>query len=369
MARTRRLAVFAATSGHSGVDRNLRNLVPAFAARGVAVDVLHIKNHGPNLTDLPDNARVVELGVAHVHTSLFALSRYLRAARPDALLADKDKVNRTALLARRLARVPTRIAVRLGIHVSTNLAQRSLWQRWVQTQSIRRYYPKADVIVVPSDGVADDLAALGRLARARITVIPNPIVTPALLTRAAESPGHPWFEDATIPVVLGVGELSERKDFETLIRAVSLVRRSRPCRLVILGRGKQRETLLALGARLGLADHMDLPGFVDNPYAYMRRAAVFANTSRLEGFANVVAEALAVGTPVVATDCHSGPREILEHGRNGKLVPVGDAEALALAILATLADPPLPERLRSAAARYSIDTIADRYLEALGLNG
>ncbi len=368
MTREQRLAVFAATSGHSGVDRNLKNLIPAFAARGVAVDILNVRGHGPVLTTLPSGVRVIDLGASHVNTSFAALVHYLRREPPAVLLSDKDKVNRLALWARRYAGVTTRVAVRLGIHVSTNLAERGWFERTVQTFSIRRFYPWADVILVPSQGVADDLAALGRLPRDKVCVVPNPVVTPELEALAAQPVSHPWFEDASVPVILGVGELGARKDFETLIKAVALVRRERRCRLLILGRGRQREALLALGATLGLGDDLALPGFVANPYAYMSRASVFASASRFEGFANVIAEALAVGVPVVATDCPSGPREILEDGRHGRLVPIGDAAAMAQAITATLTAPPLRTGLQAAAQRYHVTRVADDYLRALDLS-
>jgi glycosyltransferase involved in cell wall biosynthesis len=349
------------------VDRNLGNLIPALAARGIKIDVLHIHHHGPHINPIPANVRIVELGTAHVNTSLLALLRYLKREQPDVLLADKDKVNRLALWARFLARVPTRVAVRLGINVSQNLATRSVWTRWSQRLSIRLFYRWADVIVVPSEGVAVDLASLAKLPRERISVLPNPVVTPELLARSAEPTGDPWLDAADLPVILGVGELSSRKDFETLIRAFALVRRVRPCRLVIVGRGRQRDDLLALATELGVAESVKLPGFVDNPFAYMHRASVFVLSSRIEGFGNVLVEALAAGAPVVSTDCPSGPREILDNGRYGKLVPVGDAEAMARAIAETLNRPLAPELRRAAADRYAVDNSAHRYLEALGL--
>jgi len=359
--------VFAATSGHSGVDRNLKNLIPVFAARGVAVDLLNVRGHGPLLEDLPSRVRVIDLGASHVNTCFPALVRYLRREPPPMLLSDKDKVNRLALLARRFAGAPTRIAVRLGIHVSTNLAERGWLDRTIQTFSIRRFYPWADVILVPSRGVADDLAALGRMPRDKISVVPNPVVTPELEKLLAQPAAHAWFADPAVPIVLGVGELGARKDFETLVRAVALVRQERRCRLLILGRGKQRDMLVSLGTGLGYGDDLSLPGFVANPYAYMSRCSVFASSSRFEGFANVVAEALAVGIPVVATDCPSGPREILENGRHGRLVPVGDPVAMAEAIKATLADPPKRATLQAAASRYRVAQVADEYLRALDL--
>lgn len=367
MTGVRRLAVFAATSGHSGVDRNLRNLIPAFAANGVRVDILRIRGHGPDFDNPPTDVRVVDLGTAHVNTSLTALVRYLKQERPTALLADKDKVNRLALWAKRLACVPTRVAVRLGIHVSTNLADRGWRERWIQIFSIRRFYPWADTIIVPSTGVADDLAALGRLPRERIEVIPNPVLTPQLQSLATEPVAHPWFAPGAPPVVLGVGELSERKDFETLMRAFAQVRATPPARLVILGRGRHQERLVRLAKQIGIEDNFALPGFVTNPYSYMRRAAVFVQSSRFEGFANTVAEALVIGTPVVATDCPSGPREILEDGRCGRLVPVGDVAAMAQAIRLTLAEG-RSDRTPCDVSRYTVARVAERYLAALGLS-
>jgi glycosyltransferase involved in cell wall biosynthesis len=187
------------------------------------------------------------------------------------------------------------------------------------------------------------------------------------LAAVPERPGHPWFADADQPLILGVGELSDRKDFDTLVRALARVRAQRRCRLMILGRGVARERLLRLAESLGVADALALPGFVDDPYAYMAHADVFAFTSRWEGLGFVIIEALAVGTPVVATDCPSGPAEILQGGRYGALIPVGDDAALAGAILSTL-DRPLPrETLREAARPYEIETATDAYLAAMGL--
>jgi len=362
-----RLTILAATSGHSGVDRNLKNLIPAIAAQGVQIDLLRIRNHGPYLDPLPAGVRVIELGTSHVNTSLFALVRYLRREQPQVLLADKDKVNRLALWARRLAGVSTTVAVRLGINVSQNLATRGVIDRCLQRFSIRTFYPWADAIIVPSAGVADDLASLGRLPRDRIHVLPNPVVTPQLLAKAQASLEHPWFAPGQPPVILGVGELSTRKDFATLVRAFAHVRSARACRLVILGRGRREAALRQLAQDLGVETDVNLGGFVENPYTYMHRAAVFVLSSRIEGFGNVLVEALAAGAPVVATNCPSGPGEILDDGRFGALVPVGDVQAMAAAITQTL-DRPISVSLRQAAIEpYRADVSARRYLSVLKL--
>lgn len=376
-ARAKKLAIFVATSGHSGVDRNMKNLIPEIAARGIQVDVLRIKHHGLYLEKelqqegraLPDNVRLVELGSAHVNTSLLPLLRYLKQEQPDALLTDKDKVNRLALWARRLAGVSTRVVVRMGTTVSKNLESRSALQRWSQYASIRLFYRWADAIITPSQGAADDLAHIAGLPVDRVSVVPSPVITPRFQQLLAQSVDHPWLSRKDRPVILGVGELSMRKDFATLLRAFARLRQQRPARLIILGKGRQHDALLRLASKLGIADDLDLGGFAANPYAYMAQADLFVLSSRCEGAPVVLMEALGAGIAAVATDCPSGPREILDQGRLGPVVPVGDDTALAQAMLATLDRPPEQAQLLAAAQRYTVQASADRYLETLGLMG
>lgn len=169
---------------------------------------------------------------------------------------------------------------------------------------------------------------------------------------------------------MGVGRLVKQKDFSTLVRAFALVQQRCPVRLMILGDVDKREPsikpqLEALVRELGLENEVALPGFVENPYNYMAKADVFVLSSIYEGFGNVVAEALATGTSVVSTNCESGPAEILENGKYGRLVPVGDAEALANGILATLSNPTDSEILQQRSQAFSVDRVVDQYLEVL----
>lgn len=360
------LAIFAATSGHSGVDRVLRNLVPAIARLGLRVDVLGVDGHGPRFDALPDGVRHLPLGVSHVSTAIPGVVRYLRRERPQAMLSDKDRVNRAALFARWMAHVPTRVGVRLGTTVSVNLASRGAFERWVQRTSMRWMYPAAEAVLVPSIGVADDLAAYTGLARDHIRVVPSPIITPAMTAKAAEAVEHPWLGAGEPPLILGVGELSERKDFAALLRAFARVRAQRPCRLLILGEGRRRGELEKLAVELGVSADVALPGFCPNPYAWMSRAAVFALTSRWEGMPVVLIEALALGVPSVACDCPSGPREVLEGGRHGPLVPVGAVDALAAGLLRQLDAPTSAAASRAAVQGYTDESSARAYLAALG---
>lgn len=343
------------------------NLVRQWAAWGLRVDLLQVRGHGPHIAEPPANLRLLDLGARHVLSALPALVRYLRRERPVALLSDKDRVNRTAILARSLARSRSRLVVRLGTTLSRNLESRGPVERWVQRRSVRWLYRQADRLLVPSQGVADDLADHTGFPSEQISVVRSPIVTQSLAEQALLQPGHPWFADPSAPVILGVGELGYRKDFETLIRAFARLRARRPCRLIILGRGRRRERLESLARELGVDDDLDLPGFESNPYAFMARADLFVLSSRWEGMPVALVEALACRTPVVSTDCPSGPREVLEGRSVGELVPVEDDQAMAGAMEAMLDRRVPAAALDAAVAEYRVGRSAAAYLRVLGL--
>jgi glycosyltransferase involved in cell wall biosynthesis len=233
---------------------------------------------------------------------------------------------------------------------------------------MRRLYPKADRIVAVSQGVADDLISLLNLPHEKVTVIYNPIVTPELFEQAKQPVSCSWFEQNRLPVILAVGRLTKAKDYPTLFRAFSLVRQVRPAKLLVLGEGEERSNLERLAIELGIQNDVSMSGFVDNPFAFMAKASVFVLSSAWEGLPTVLIEALSCGCPVVATDCRSGPREILDNGRYGRLVPVGDHEALAKAILETLDNPDFPADRQTRLQRameFSVDAAVDKYLKVL----
>lgn len=357
---TRPIALLFATSGHSGVDRIVRNLVPEFGRSGHRFDLLTIRGHGPHVEHLPDNFRHIRLPVSHKGLVLFPLLGYLLRERPVALLTANHWLNRAAVQASLLTGSPDRLVIRLGMTLDGNEAKPASMLR-----SMRRWYPRADAMVTPSQGVARDLEKLAGIPAGLLRVIHNPIVNDRLHALAAEPVEHPWFAAGQPPVVLGVGELSARKDFATLMRAFARVRRERPCRLVVLGEGKRRTELERLADELGIRADVWLPGFEGNPYRYMARAALFVSSSRREGSSAVIVEALACGTPVVSADCPSGPAETLQGGRYGCLVPVGDHEAMAAAMRDTLAAPPDAAFLREAVAPFEAGRSAAAYLNLL----
>jgi glycosyltransferase involved in cell wall biosynthesis len=226
------------------------------------------------------------------------------------------------------------------------------------------FYPWAAAVVAVSRGAADDLARTSGLPRDRVQVVYNPVLTPALMALARQAPGHPWFASGEPPVILGVGRLTPQKDFPTLIRAFAEVRRCRSARLMILGEGEERGRLEALARELGVADDVALPGFQENAMAYMGGSALFVLSSAWEGLPTVLIEALAAGTRVVSTDCPSGPREILQEGRLGALVPVGDVAALTGAMIDALARSPSAVPLE-ALTPFTSDAAVDHYLRLI----
>jgi glycosyltransferase involved in cell wall biosynthesis len=365
------VAVSLPTLAAGGAETVMLRIAGGIAARAIATDLVLARAEGQLRDRVPAGVRAIDLGARRplVIGKTIGLARYLARVRPGVLVSALDVVN-AAAVARALSRAPTRLILSIHTNLTEQFADKpDLGIARVRRTLVRALYDRADAIVAVSQGVADDAARIAGLDPQRVTVIPNPIVTPELALRAQEPVSHRFFDDST-PVVLGVGRLVRQKDFATLLRAFHAVRKRHDARLVILGPADPRESrtaadLRALASELGVDDDVDFPGWVPNPAAYMARADVLALSSIYEGFGNVIAEALAVGTPVVATDCPSGPAEILDHGRYGRLVPVGDHEALGAAILGTLAARREPAALRARAARYRTEQIVDEYLAVL----
>jgi len=203
------------------------------------------------------------------------------------------------------------------------------------------------------------------VAPRRIVTIANPVDVEAIRQQARMPVAHPWLAPGAPPLILAVGKLKPQKDFETLIRAFAKLRRVRSANLVILGEGEQRRRLRELAAVLGVEGSVALPGFAPNPHAWMRQAALFVLSSRWEGFSNALVEALALGCPSVATDCPSGPAELLQYGELGPLARVGDPASLSAAMLKALGHPVAPARLMARAEDFSVETAAERYLAVL----
>jgi len=313
---------------------------------------------------LPDSVAVQSLDARRTLASVRPLVAYLRERRPDVLIANMTHINVIAALATWFARIETLLVVVEHSMLSDRI-ERMDGRKELATAKLAKYvYPWADAIVAVSDGLADDVASVTEIDRSSITTIYNPIVTDEITDRADEHVDLPAFAD-DVPVVVSVGRLEVRKDIPTLLRAFQRVLEHRECRLVICGDGPERTDLKERVNALGIAEHVTFAGWVENPYKYMRQADVFALSSTVEGLSNVLVEALAVGCPVVSTDCESGPAEILEGGRWGELVPVEDDKALSTAILRALEPSVEATQLQDRAGTFTTETAYQHYIDLL----
>ncbi|MGI9510964.1 MAG: glycosyltransferase [Geminicoccaceae bacterium] len=346
-----------------GAERSIVTLANAFAERQMKVDLVLARASGPFLSNVSPSVDVIELKAKRNAFSLPGFIGYLRRASPKAVISAIDDMNFIALLGARLANSDTRTIVTIRSTLSQSFKGSKNWRgRYVAPLLTSRFYRRADAVVAVSGGVADDLAENFDLPRENIEVIYNPVVTPELIEDSKAPLDHPWFAEGEPPVILGVGRLITAKNFPSLIRAFAAIRKRSPARLMILGEGPERSSLEALVQELGIDDDVALPGFAKNPFSYMRQAGLFVLSSRWEGLPGVLIQALACGCPVVSTDCPSGPREILEGGRFGLLVPPEDDQALSDAILKALASPVDREMLLKRANCFDVDSAATSYL-------
>lgn len=366
--KNKRIAIVLPDLRGGGAERVAVNLANSLVQRGFAVDMVMMSATGEFLADLRPEIRVVDLHAKRLRGALFPLVHYLRQTRPDAMLACMWPLTVIAPWARKLAQVSTRVVVAEHTTWSRDEIVRSVLARWQVRATMHISFPRAGGVVAVSHGAADDLARFAHLDRDAITVIYNPVVGEAKPSISESLAPADWWSGPHRRV-LAVGTLKTIKDYATLLAAFAQLRQRVDARLLILGEGDCRPALEAQARQLGIEDSVFMPGFVKDPSPYYQHADLHVLSSTGEGFGNVIVEALEAGTPVVSTDCPSGPWEILEGGRYGRLVPVGDAEALACAIERTLAEPVDREALKARAREFSVEKAAERYLALLFQDG
>jgi glycosyltransferase involved in cell wall biosynthesis len=316
---------------------------------------------------VPEGVRVIDLNAGRALSSLFPLIRYLRREHPQVVISGAIQTNIVAAWAKRLAGVPlTHILTEHNV-ISALTVDAPMLRTRMTPFLVRQFYPWADELVAVSEGSAQDLSRTIGIATSRIHVIYNPIIGDEFWRRATEPLVDPRIDVDPRPLVLAVGRLHYLKDYPTLLRALSIVRKDVDARLVFLGDGDERATLENLKRELGLADSVSFLGNVANPLPYMKKAKVLALSSVVEALPTVLIEALAMNLPVVATDCPTGPREILYDGAYGTLVPVGDSELMAQSILGVLRSPSPPRFQDRALERFQFDRVIDQYLAMIGV--
>ncbi|MEM6840095.1 MAG: glycosyltransferase [Cyanobacteria bacterium P01_C01_bin.120] len=362
------VAIFIRTLSGGGAERVMVNLANHWAEKGIKVDLVLVKVGGPYLDKVSETVNIVDLGCKNTKllASIPKLVGYLRTYRPKSLLAALHYECEVAILARYLAGVKTRIVVSERNTLSVGGPRSREFSARLTPIAARITYPFADRIVAVSDSVAEDLSTVTHLPRQRIQTIYNPHLSLHILEKANESITHPWLSKDAQPVILAVGRLVEQKDYPTLLRAFALVKSQRDVRLIILGSGHLRKQLETLTKELGIAESVTFIGFVDNPYAYMSRAQMLVLASAWEGLPNVLIEALTVKIPIIATACPGGSSEILDHGKYGRLVAVGDFEAMAMAIKSVLDGENFANPVEWIQRKFSLESVANTYQASLG---
>ena len=314
-----KISLFLPSLKGRGGNKVMLNLANGFASRGFSVDLLLAKADGEWLKEVDEQVNIIDFNSSGVLKSIPQFIQYLRNNRPEILLSAMDYVNVLVIIANFLAGKFSKVYVTCHTSLDYSIRNSSRLRDRFLPLLMRFTYPFASQVIAVSEGVANTISDMCEIPRASIQVVYNPVITPDFKQKLDAPIEHPWFQDSETPIVIGLGSLTIQKDFQSLIKAFSFLDKNKRAKLLILGEGELRSELEAIVRELGLNESVMLAGFIHNPLPYLRAARLFVLSSKWEGFGLVVAEALACGTPVVSTNCPSGPAEILENGKYGIL--------------------------------------------------
>ncbi len=357
-----RIAIVLPNLCGGGAERLHLYLAREWHAKGFQVEFVLMRRSGELLEILPTDIGVVDLGVDRIRQVVLPLARYLRQTRPDIIIVAMWPLTSIAVLSWWLAGKSGRLYLSDHIQLSISCTQELKMPTWLLGQIMSATYPAASGIIAVSQGVKEDMCQLAGLPTKLVRVIYNPTATGVSPRREPDVIKQQLWGSGFAYHILSVGTLKDQKDHATLIRAFALLPTSLHAKLTILGEGDLRSELEALVVQLGLQGRVAMPGFAVDPFSWFRSADLFVLSSRWEGFGNVIVEALECGVPVVSTDCPSGPAEILEYGRYGKLVPIQDPSALSAAMMQSLLDMHDRAALIGRAKDFSVPKISDEYL-------
>ena len=323
-----------------GAEKVTVNLIKALEIQGVNIDLLlltqkDLKTREANnliAKQFTDNVNIIYMPSYRAMGSLPWLFSYMKKKEPTSFLSVLDNMNTLTIITSILNRNKHKIFLTIHNNISNELKLKSNFKQVVISYFVKYIYKHARKIITVSNGISDNLVFNYKIPQNCIKTIYNPIITPDIAVKAKEDCPHPWLNTPTKPVILAVGSFRPQKDFPTLIKAFSIVRKQMDVRLIILGEGTLRKELESMIKALNIEDSVSLPGFSDNVYSFMAKANLFVLSSKTEALPTVLIEALACNTPVISTDCEYGPREILENGKFGTLVKPGNCREMANAI-------------------------------------
>lgn len=359
----RKVCLYIGSMNLGGIGKLMLHLMDEFLKKGYRVDVFLMKGGGEYEAQIPEGVRLFVESGSHIHR-IRKFIAYLNKEKPDVSISARQRQDIGNILGCWFSKAKTKPVI--SIH--TNVTEENLHQKNKSKDNpiikflSRLLYKIPNKFIAVSSGVADDFSMRSGISRNKVKVIYNPVYKTYIDTLPQNAaPILDFLQDQKY--IMGVGRLTKQKDFATLISAFSIVFQTNPeLKLLILGEGPLRESLQNQIEEFNLKDKVLLPGFVDNPQYFLKRAELFVLSSQWEGFGNVIVEALGVGTKVISTDCPSGPAEILENGKFGKLVPMGNPKEMATTILDALNEINRANLLIERAKDFSKDKIADEYL-------
>ena len=369
---TKRLAFFVDSLAGGGAERVMLNLANEYIKHGYKVDLVLAHKQGDYLDDVDPNIRIIDLSVTRFWTYFFPLIKYFRLEKPDVMLSATTILNLLAIMTKLLSCVKVRLVVSEHINITSFAETGTLQRPKVVKMLIKWFYPKSDQIIAVSNGAAKSLSQFSGVPLAQIKAIYNGVIDSEKLHLSQEKVSHEWFgsQQAHEPVIVAVGRLEAQKDYSMLLNAFAIVRKVRNAKLLVLGEGELRAELENKAIKLDINQDVLFYGFESNPFKFLANANVFALSSQYEGLPTVLIEALACGCPVVSTNCPSGPEEILEQGRFGELVKVGDENAFAAALLNVLSSQVSDARKKALAMhgqQFNVKKAFDEYSKVLGL--
>ena len=360
-----RICFFAPNLKGGGAERVISILAAYFAENSYKVDLVLIEAVGPYLANIPTSVNVIDLNCKKALLSLPKLVMYLRTYQPSIVFSSQMHSSTVAIWAAKLAGMKTRVFIRQPTMLKPYYKKNS-FTSILRQKTFLKTAKFAEKIIVTSDAMSKEFQALSKIQKDKIEVIYNPVSIEAIKQKSLEPIEHPWFQQGELPVILAVGRLINAKDFKTLIKAFEITLREKQARLMILGEGLLRLEIEQLIKDLKIEEYVQMPGFVSNPYQYMKYSKVFVLSSLWEGFPNSMVEAMACSNAIVATDCDGGASEILEYGKWGKLVPIQNEVRMAEAIIETLNMEKLPnviERVED----FSVQHVFKKYNKLFNL--
>ena len=360
-----KISVLAARYAISGVPLAQLRFAKTLAAAGYSVDLIYgAVNTGFCLPEL-DGVQVLTMNKERVSAMLLPIIRYLRTIKPDVIFSAGDHLNAVVLLAAMISGSRARISCSSRVTPFDTYSNVPFSKRWILKQMMRMVMPRADALTCVSEDMVQQYQKV--FSAPRHVCIYNIIDDEYSRSRMTESVNEEWFADNTVPVIIAAGNLVPWKGFSDLIMAMEGLLKTKRARLIILGDGPLRMELNKLILRLGLQHSIKLLGYVDNPLKYFNHADVFVLSSHVEGLPNVLVEAMMCGCTPVSTNCPTGPREVLNDGQYGYLVPVCDPDALAIGMAKAIDCPISDNQLHEAVAPFNATKILTKHFLSLGL--